>query len=133
MTHAAAIDAIVQLNRDPGDEILLEVQRISSGGTVVAYGYDAGHLVAAGPMLGFGGDAATAGTFDCLAGSPPRVVVRGLDLLGPTIYGWWRETKLTYAWKGPRLVRVSKRTFRRHGGLTRADYAIGRGCLRGIG
>jgi hypothetical protein len=36
-------------------------------------------------------------------------------LLGPNVYGWWRETRIIYQWHGARLARIAGRTFRRHG------------------
>jgi len=41
-TRAAAIDSVARVTDDPGDEIFLEVGRISSGATGVAYGFHNG-------------------------------------------------------------------------------------------
>src|ERR1019366_2026908 len=49
-TRAAAIDSVAHVNDDPGDEIFLEVSRISSGATGFAYGFHNGRLVPAGVM-----------------------------------------------------------------------------------
>lgn len=131
ITHAAAIAAISRVNDDPGAEVFLWVTGISSGDTVAAYGLHKGRLAPAGAMLSYGGDSAAAAGFDCLSGSPPRLIQRSLLLLGPTIYGWWQESDTVYAWHGPKLVRISHHTFHRHGAIPSADRRIGRGCIRG--
>jgi hypothetical protein len=132
LAHVAAIDAVAHVNDDPGDEIFLEVQRISSGATGLAYGYHAGRLVAAGVDLSYGGDSASASGFDCEAGRPPRVIQHAYRLIGPTIYAWWKETETVLAWRGPRLVGVNSRSFKEHGAPKGTDLGIGRGCTRGI-
>jgi hypothetical protein len=133
MTHAAAIDAIARVNGLPGPEIFLQVERISSGATDVAYGYQAGHLVSAGVFLGYGGDSADTGGFNCVAGNPPRLIRRDYQLIGPTIYGWWKERVAVLTWHGARLVQLSTGTLRHHGLPTRADSQIGPGCIHGVG
>ncbi|HET7572665.1 MAG TPA: hypothetical protein VFJ77_08350 [Gaiellaceae bacterium] len=130
--RAAAIDAVAHVNDDPGREIFLEVGRLSSGATGAAYGYDKGRLVSAGVALGYGGDSAARAGFDCLPGKPPRLIQRTFALIGPTIYGWWRETKVTYLWRGPKLVQTSKRTLKRRGAVTANDTGIGHGCIAGV-
>jgi hypothetical protein len=131
-TRAAAIDAVAHVNEDPGKEIFVEVERISSGATAVAYGLHDGRLIPAGVMLEYGGDSATKTDFDCLAGNPPRVIQRAYELIGPTIDGWWRETNVTYVWHGPKLAQTGTRTFKRHGAVTVTNLGIGPGCIAGI-
>jgi hypothetical protein len=130
---AAAVDAVAHVSDDPGKEIFLEVQRISSGADAVAYGIHDGRLVAAGVTLSYGGDSATKADFDCLAGNPPRLIQRAYELIGPTIYGAWHETDTVYAWRGPNLVQIGKRTFKRHGAVRIENQGIGRGCIAGVG
>lgn len=130
--RAAAVDAVAHVNDDPGNEVFLEVSRISSGASVVAYGFLDGRLVPAGVTLGDGGDSATKAGFDCLPGNPPRVVQRTFELIGPTVYGWWWETNVIYDWHGPKLVQISKRTFRRHGAVTAGEIGVWRGCTTGV-
>ena len=101
---AAAILAVAHVNDDVGDELFIQVSQISSGAAAVAYGFHDGRLVPAGVTLGYGGDSATKAGFDCLTGHPPRLVQRTFELIGPTIYAWWTETDVTYAWHGSRLV-----------------------------
>ncbi len=132
LTRAAAIDAIAHVNGEPGDEIFLEVERISSGATVVAYGLHAGRLVPAGVMLESGGDSGYHAGFDCLTGDPQRLVQRSFLLIGPTIYGWWKESEATYTWHGLRLVKTAERSFRHHGGPARGQISIGHGCTAGV-
>jgi hypothetical protein len=132
-TRAAALDAVAHVGEDPGKEILLEIERISSGEEAVAYGLDGGRLVPAGVTLSYGGDSATKAGFDCLPGNPPQLIQRAYELIGPTIDGWWRETDTVYAWHGPKLVRVSMRTFKRHGAVRSRDERIGHGCIAGVG
>jgi hypothetical protein len=114
-------------------EIFLEVERISSGATGVAYGFHNGRLVPAGVMLEYGGDSATKTDFNCLPANPPRVIQRVYELVGPTIYGWWQETNVIYAWHGPKLVQIGKRTFKRRGAVSISMLGIGHGCVTGVG
>lgn len=130
---AAAIDAVAHVNDDPGSEIFLEVGRISSGATGVAYGYHDGRLVPAGVMLAYGGDSAARADFDCLPGNPPRLIQRTYELIGATINGRWQETSTTYTWHGPRLVQTAERTFNRRGPVTIGNLGIGHGCTAGVG
>lgn len=131
-TRAAAVDALANVNEDPGREIFLEIWRISSGATGAAYSFANGRLVSAGAPLGYGGDSASKAGFNCLPGKPPRLIQHTFELVGPTIAGWWRETRVTYLWHGPRLVQNSKRTFMRRGAVIGNDTDIGRGCTAGI-
>ena len=130
---AAAVDAVAHVSDDPGKEIILEVQRISSGADAVAYGIHDGRLIPAGVTLSYGGDSATKADFDCLAGNPPRLIQRTYELIGPTIDGWWQETDVVYAWHGPKLTQISRRTFKRHGAVRIEHQGIGRGCIAGVG
>jgi hypothetical protein len=126
-TTATWINSISDVD-DSGEEIFLEVGRSSSGATTTAYGYQGGKLVPAGVTLGYGGDSADGAGFNCLPGNPPRLIQRTYELIGPTIYGWWRETDITYTWHGPRLVQSAKHTFKRRGAVTASQTAIGPGC-----
>ena len=127
-TRAAWIDAISHVNDDPGGEIFLEAGRSSSGGWMLAYGSQDGKLLPAGVTLGYGGDSADGAGLNCLPGNPPRLVQRTYSLIGPTIYAWWRETDIRYAWHGPRLVQHGERSFKRYGAVTSSQTSIGRGC-----
>jgi hypothetical protein len=130
--QAVAIDAIAHVNDEPGSEIFLETGRISSGATGVAYGFHDGRLVPAGVMLGYGGDSAAQADFNCLPGNPPRFVQRSFELIGPNVSSWWQETAVTYAWHGPKLVKIASRTFKRYGALKISNQGIGHGCAIGI-
>jgi hypothetical protein len=129
---AAAVDAIAHVNDGPGKEIFLEVSRISSGASAVAYAFLDGSLVPAGVTLSYGGDSAANAGFDCLAGNPPQLVQRTFALIGPTVYGWWRETDVVYDWSGPKLVQIGSRTFRRRGAVTAGEIGAGHGCATGV-
>ena len=131
-TRAAAMDAVAHVNDDPGGEIFLEVARISSGANAVAYGFHDGRLIPAGITLSYGGDSASKTDFNCPSGDPPRLSQRTFELIGPTIYGWWQETTILYAWHGPKLVQTSRSTFRRHGAVRISNLGIGRGCTSGV-
>jgi hypothetical protein len=131
-TPAAAIDAIAHVADRPGREVFLEIGRISSGATAIAYGLDGRRLVSAGVTPGYGGDSATRAGFNCFAGNPPRLIQRTFELDGPTLSGWWRETKTTYVWHGPKLEQTGRRTFKRRGPVTGNDTGIGRGCIAGV-
>jgi hypothetical protein len=130
---AAAIVAVAHVNDDPGDELFIQVSQISSGANAVAYGFHDGRLVPAGVTLGYGGDSATKAGFDCLTGHLPRLVQRTFELIGPTIYAWWKETDTTYAWHGPRLVKINERTFKRRGLPLASETDVGAGCIAGTG
>jgi hypothetical protein len=60
------------------------------------------------------------------------VLQRSFALIGPTIYGSWRETDTVYAWHGPRLIRVSQRSFTHHGLPHGQETDVAQSCLRGI-
>jgi hypothetical protein len=130
---AGAIVAVADVNDDPGDELFIQVSQISSGATAVAYGFHDGRLVPAGVTLDYGGDSATKAGFDCLTGHPPRLVQRSFELIGPTIYAWWRETDTTYTWHGARLVKIDQRTFKRRGLPPASETHVGAGCIAGTG
>jgi hypothetical protein len=136
-TTAAAILAITHVNDKPGKEIFLTIQQISSGAYEVAYGLHAGRLISAGVGLSSGGDSATRTGFDCLPGNPPRLIqrqyelIRGIKVIGLEIYGWWRETTVTYAWHGPRLLKIAQSTVKRR--VLPSSDSVGVGCIQGIG
>jgi hypothetical protein len=85
-------------------------------------------LVPAGATLGYGGDSGLQAGFTCIAAGQPRVIQRAFELIGPTEYGAWLETDTAYSWHGAKLIRLSKRTFRRHGYLKRSEIEVGSGC-----
>ncbi len=131
---ATWIDSISRVSNDSGEEIFLEIGRTSSGATMTAYGYQNRKLVPAGVTLAIGGDSASKAGVNCLPGSPPRLIQRTYALIGPTIYGWWRETDITYTWHGPRLVQSAKHSFKRRGAVNENQTSIGPGCTAaGIG
>jgi hypothetical protein len=127
---AASVDAVAHVNGTPSSELLLEVSRGSSGASYAAYGLSDGRLVPAGVTFLAGGDSAAKSGFDCVPGNPPQLIQRTFELIGPTIYGWWRETNVRYAWHGPRLVLVSSRTFKRRGAVPASD--VGPACVKGL-
>ena len=129
---ATAVDAVARVNAGLGREVFLEVSRISSGASDLVYGLSDGRLVPAGVTLYAGGDSASKTGFDCLSGDPPRIIQRTFELIGPTIYGWWRETNTVYSWHGPRLVQISSRTFKRRGTVPARDIGFGQSCIKGV-
>jgi hypothetical protein len=131
--RAAALLAVAHVNSDPGDELFVQISQISSGATAVAYGFHDGRLIPAGVTLAYGGDSASKAGFDCLAGNPTRVLQRTFELIGPTIDQAWSETDVTYAWHGPRLVKIAQRTLKRRGLPPAHETDVGRGCTAGIG
>jgi hypothetical protein len=131
--RAAALLAVAHVNDDPGEELFIQVSQISSGATAVAYAFHEGSPVPAGVILSYGGDSASKAGFDCLAGNPPRLVQRTFELIGPTIHNWWRETDVTYAWHGPRLMKIAERTFKHRGLPPARETDVGAGCTAGIG
>ncbi|HWD69192.1 MAG TPA: hypothetical protein VG293_03295 [Solirubrobacteraceae bacterium] len=132
-TDTAAIDLITGAGGGGGDEVFLDVSQISSGATDVAYGVYDGRLVPAGVLLASGGDGAASFRFGCTAGTPPGIVSRAFVLIGPTIYSWWRETKVVYAWRAGRLVRVASATRRVRGPVRNSARALRHGCAASTG
>lgn len=131
--RAASIVAVAHVGDERGDELFIQFLQISSGANAVAYGLHAGRLVAAGVTLAYGGDSASKAGFDCLTGNPARLLQRTFELLGATIYAWWRQTDVTYAWHGPLLVKIAVRTFERRGLPPANETDVGAGCTTGIG
>ena len=133
VARAAGIDAVAHVSAEPGAEVFLEVQHISSGATVDAYGLHAGRLVPAGVALEYGGDSGVQAGFNCVS-NPPRVIQTLLSFIGPNEFTRsWRETRVVYAWHGLRLVQTGRRTLRRLVRLRSAETRIGPGCLHGVG
>jgi hypothetical protein len=126
--RAVAVDAVAHVNDEPGREVFLDVSRISSGAGVAAYGFHHGRLVSSGVTLGYGGDSDTHGGFNCIPGPPPRVVTRNFELIGPTVFGWWKETEATYVWHGAKLVQTAVKTFKEHGAPPTSETDVGSGC-----
>lgn len=131
-TRATGIDAVAHVGSEPGDEVFLEVERVSSGATLVAYGFHNGRLVPAGVFLGWGGDSGAAAGFDC-GGHPPRLIQRSYLFVGPNEFTRsWRETDVVYAWHGLKLVRVGSHRLKRLVKLRNGDTRIGSGCIHGV-
>jgi hypothetical protein len=98
------------LNGVPGDELIVQVARISSNTDAVIY-TDAGDRLKREPVtLDFSGDSASKGGFTCRAGPRPGVIQHTYDLLGSRTSSPWRDTTTTYAWHGPTLRRVGRTT-----------------------
>jgi hypothetical protein len=127
--RVAALIAVKHVDDDPGDEIFLEVSHISSGSNAVAYGLKDGRLVPAGVLLSYGGDSGSQGGFDCQAAAEPPELVQRVFLFGsPGVRARWKETELTYAWHGPKLLKIASRTFGENGNPSGREIAIGAGC-----
>jgi hypothetical protein len=129
---AAAIISVAHVGDEPGKEIFLQVQQISSGSTVVAYSLYRGRLIPSGVVLGYRGDGGTRASFQCPSGRPPRLIQHSYELtqvIHDPIYGWWNEITTTYAWHGPRLVKIAQSTLKRR--VSPRDN-IGVGCTKGI-
>ena len=71
----------------------------------------------------------------CAADNPPRLIqhnlelIRGTKVIHQTIYGWWNETTQTYAWHGPRLIKITQSTLNRR--MLPSD-SVSVGCIRGV-
>ena len=129
---AAAVDAVARVTAAPSRELFLEISRTSSGASVAAYGFRDGRLIPAGVTLSEGGtrrpnpdSAASRATHRGSSNKPSM-------LIGPTIYGWWRETNVIYAWHGPKLVQIGGRTFKRRGAVITSETRFGQGCINGV-
>jgi hypothetical protein len=66
--------------------------------------------------------------FTCITAGKPRLIQRRFELIGPTEYGAWLETDTAYSWHGAKLIRLAKRTFKRHGYPMRSEIEVGSGC-----
>jgi hypothetical protein len=134
---AAALISVAHVSGEPGEQIFLQIGRISSGSTAAVYSLYRGRLLASGVPLGFGGDSGAQAGFQCVAGNPPRLIqhtyalIRGISAIGNTvhIYGWWNVTTTAYVWHGPRLNKFTQHTIKRR--LLPSD-TVGAGCTKGI-
>lgn len=133
--RAADLFSLAHVNNQPGKEIFLQVQQISSGASYVAFSFNGSRLVSAGVGFGSGGDSADGNGFDCLPGNPPRVIernyqlVHGIKLVHQMTFGLWKEDISTLAWHGPRLVTISRQSFERR---LLPKETVGVGCTTGI-
>ncbi len=131
--RVAAVDAVAHVSADPGGEIFLEVARVSSGATGVAYGFQGGKLVPAGVYLSYNGDSGVQAGFDCVSGNPPRLIQRYFAFIGPNEFTRsWREQEVVFAWHGPTLVQLSVHSFKGLVALKSSETHIGQGCIRGV-
>lgn len=133
--QASVLISVAHVSDEPGKEIFLQTGQISSGTDALAYTLYHGRLVSSGVVLGYRGDGVTKATFQCLAGNPPRLVQynyelsREIRVIHGEIYGWWDETTTTYAWHGPRLLKIAQRSVKRR---VRPRESVGIGCMKGI-
>lgn len=135
---AAALISVAHVGDEPGKEIFLQTGQISSGSLALAYGFHHDRLVASGVTLAYDGDSIAQSGFQCVAGDPPRLIqstyslIRGIKAMrNPVhIYGRWNVTTKTFAWHGPRLVKIAQSTLKRR--LLPKDN-VGDGCTRGVG
>ena len=130
-TREAAVLAVSHVSNTPGEEIFLQVNEISSGSTADAYTLVRGRLVHTG-YFGYGGDSGVQAGFSCLA-DPARLVQRVFTPLGSLLTAPWKETETIYAWHGPQLVKLSRRTLRHPSPLPHTEVTVGSGCIHGIG
>ncbi len=132
---ASSLISVAHVSDERGSQIFLQTGQISSGSIALAYSVYHGRLVPSGVLLGYDGDSATQAGFQCLPGNPPGLVqrdyelTRGIKVIRGKIYGWWRETTVTYAWHGPQLVKIAQSTLKRRG---LPSQSVGVGCLKGI-
>jgi hypothetical protein len=134
---AAALISVAHISGQDGKQMVLQTGQISSGSNALVYSLYGGHLVSSGALLGYGGDGGSQAGFQCVAGSPPRLIQRGYELIrgirasgeSVHIYGWWKVTTTTYAWHGPRLAAHTAVTVKRR--MVPNDTAGG-GCTKGI-
>jgi len=133
--RTADLFSLAHVNNEPGKEIFLQVQQTSSGAVYTAYSFDGSRLISAGAGFGAGGDSADGNGFACLPGNPPRVIERnyqlihGIKLVHQMIFGLWNEEITSLVWRGPRLVVVSRQSFKRR--LVPKEN-VGEGCLKGV-
>jgi hypothetical protein len=130
--QAAALISVAHVSGAPGKVIFVQTGQISSGSNALAYTLYHGRLVSSGVVLGYGGDGGTRANFQCLAGTPPRLVQHNYELtqiIHGYIYGRWNETTTTYAWHGPQLVKIAQSAHKRR--VSPSD-SVGVGCTKGI-
>jgi hypothetical protein len=116
------------VNDEPGAELFVLVQHISSGASADVYSFHAGRLIGAGPSLAFGGDSASQAGFSCQAGQPPTIVQHTFVLERGGENGFWPRTNVTYAWHGATLRQVKTRTSMTHGFPPASAIGLGVGC-----
>ena len=133
--ESTALISIAHVSDQPGEEIFLKTQQISSGSLALAYGLYRGRLVSAGVLLGIGGDSGTQAGFQCLPGNPPVLLqhyyspISRITFFKGELDGRWAETTTTYEWHGPLLLKVRQVTVKRR---MRPSDTAGIGCRRGI-
>jgi hypothetical protein len=130
--QASALISVAHISDEPGKVIFLQTGQISSGTNALAYNLYHGRLVSSDVVLGYRGDGGTRASFQCLAGTLPRLVQHNYELtqvIHEPFYGWWTETSTTYAWHGPRLVKIASNTVKRR--ISPRD-SVGVGCTNGI-
>jgi hypothetical protein len=130
--QASALISVAHVSDEPGKVIFLQTGEISSGTNALAYSLYHGRLVSSGVVLGYRGDGGTRASFQCLAGNPQRLIQHTYELtqfIHDSIYGWWNETTTTYAWHGPRLVKITQSTLKRRAS---PSDSVGVRCLKGI-
>lgn len=130
-TREAAVLAVAHVSNTPGEAIFLQINEISSGSTADAYTLVRRRLVHTG-YFGYGGDSGVQAGFNCLA-DPARLVQRVFIPLGSLLTAPWKETETIYAWHGPQLVKLSRRTLRHPSPLRHSEITVGSGCIHGIG
>jgi hypothetical protein len=134
---AAKLIAAAHISGEPGKQMVLQTGQISSGSNALVYSLYRGRLISSGVVLAYGGDGGSQAGFQCVKGNPPRLVqrdyelIRGIRSSGASvhIYGRWKISTTTYAWRGPRLVKLTEDNVKRR--LVPNDTA-GAGCMKGV-
>jgi len=125
---AAALLGIANVGQGSGEKIFIQVNEISSGSTANVYSLYHHRLTSAGVSLGYGGDSGVQAGFSCL--SRARLIQRVFIPLGNLLTAPWKETDSTFAWRGPRLVKIAQHTYKRHGMPSRSDTSAGADCFK---
>ena len=127
-TRVAAILGAAHVNASAGDEVFLDVQQVSSGMTVSAYGDEHGRLVPAGTELGSSQAGSSQVGFDCVGGRSPRLIERQFEV-GSSVSDGWTETAVTYSWRGASLILTGRKVIRGPGAVPVGDTGVGAGCV----
>lgn len=133
-TTVAVLLATARLARTPGEQMLLWTASVSNVNYAEIYSLAHGRLVVAGPTLQYTSRSPTSPSgFSCQAGTPPRVTQNFFNLDGHgDLFARYQQVSVTYAWHGPRLVRVSRNVTQHNHPVPPAQARVGATCLHGI-
>ncbi|MGH2894265.1 MAG: hypothetical protein ACRDPM_13525 [Solirubrobacteraceae bacterium] len=115
------------LNDLAGDELIVQVSRISSGSNAVIYTDATGRLIREPLVLAYRGDSVFKAGFVCRTGPHPQIAQHTYELLGSLATSPWRNTTTTYTWHGD-ILRRARRTTTTQQTLTASATTLSPSC-----